>query len=113
MHIAYCTERLLPRNLMSELEHNDPVIGRNDEASTEKAVPLYAKYVNGELHKTNAWTAEMCKLVKNSSRDVQIVFANEWSFICDKADVKIWQLINLANKHPRVNILQSRDIVSL
>ena len=106
LHIAYCPERVLPGNVMYELVHNDRVIGGVDEASTEKAVAFYSKYVNGELHKTNARTAEMCKLVENSSRDVDIAFANELSLICDKADINVWELINLANKHPRVNILQ-------
>ena len=106
LHIAYCPERVLPGNVMYELVHNDRVIGGIDEASTEKAVAFYAKYVKGELHKTNARTAEMCKLVENSSRDVQIAFANELSIICDKANINVWELINLANKHPRVNILQ-------
>ncbi len=106
LHIAYCPERVLPGNVMYELVHNDRVIGGVDEASTEKAAAFYAKYVKGELHKTNARTAEMCKLVENSSRDVQIAFANELSLICDKADINVWELINLANKHPRVNILQ-------
>ncbi len=106
LHIAYCPERVLPGNVMYELVHNDRVIGGIDEASTEKAITFYAKYVKGELHKTNARTAEMCKLVENSSRDVQIAFANELSLICDKADINVWDLIALANKHPRVNILQ-------
>jgi len=106
LNIAYCPERVLPGNVMYELVHNDRVIGGVDEASTEKAVAFYAKYVKGELHKTNARTAEMCKLVENSSRDVQIAFANELSLICDKANINVWELINLANKHPRVNILQ-------
>lgn len=106
LHIAYCPERVLPGNVMYELVHNDRVIGGVDEASTKKAVSFYAKYVKGELHKTNARTAEMCKLVENSSRDVQIAFANELSLICDKADINVWELINLANRHPRVNILQ-------
>ena len=70
------------------------------------AISFYRNYVKGELHPTNARTAEMCKLVENSSRDVQIAFANELSLICDKASVNVWDLINLANKHPRVNILQ-------
>ena len=104
--MAYCPERVLPGNVMYELVHNDRVIGGIDDASTEKAVSFYAKYVKGELHATNARTAEMCKLVENSSRDVQIAFANELSFICDKADINVWKLISLANKHPRVNILQ-------
>jgi UDP-N-acetyl-D-mannosaminuronic acid dehydrogenase len=106
LHIAYCPERVLPGNVMYELVYNDRVIGGIDDASTKKAVAFYAKYVKGELHATNARTAEMCKLVENSSRDVQIAFANELSLICDKADINVWELINLANKHPRVNILQ-------
>jgi len=91
---------------MYELVHNDRVIGGVNEASTQKATAFYSKYVKGELHATNARTAEMCKLVENSSRDVQIAFANELSLICDKANINVWELINLANKHPRVNILQ-------
>ena len=106
IHIAYCPERVLPGNVMHELVHNDRVIGGVDEASTQKAILFYSKYVKGELHETNARTAEMCKLVENSSRDVQIAFANELSLICDKADINVWELIKLANKHPRVNILQ-------
>ena len=106
IHIAYCPERVLPGNVMHELVENYRVIGGIDEASTQKAISFYRKYVNGELHGTNARTAEMCKLVENSSRDVQIAFANELSLICDKADINVWELINLANKHPRVNILQ-------
>ena len=106
LHIAYCPERVLPGNVMYELVHNDRVIGGVDEASTEKAIAFYKEHVKGELHKTNARTAEMCKLVENSSRDVQIAFANELSLICDKADINVWELIELANKHPRVNILQ-------
>ena len=106
IHIAYCPERVLPGNVMHELVHNDRVIGGVDEDSTQKAILFYSKYVKGELHETNARTAEMCKLVENSSRDVQIAFANELSLICDKADINVWELIKLANKHPRVNILQ-------
>lgn len=106
IHMAYCPERVLPGNVMYELVHNDRVIGGIDEESTEKAIAFYSAYVKGELHKTNARTAEMCKLVENSSRDVQIAFANELSLICDKADINVWELIKLANKHPRVNILQ-------
>jgi UDP-N-acetyl-D-mannosaminuronic acid dehydrogenase len=106
INIAYCPERVLPGNVMYELVHNDRVIGGVDEKSTEKAVAFYKQFIKGELHKTNARTAEMCKLVENSSRDVQIAFANELSLICDKADINVWELIQLANKHPRVNILQ-------
>lgn len=105
LYAAYCPERVLPGNVMYELVHNDRVIGGMDEASTEKAVAFYQKHVKGALHKTNARTAEMCKLVENSSRDVQIAFANELSLICDKAGIDVWELIRLANKHPRVNIL--------
>ena len=104
--IAYCPERVLPGNVLYELVHNDRVIGGIDEASTEKAIQFYSTFVKGELHKTNARTAELCKLTENSSRDVQIAFANELSLICDKAGINVWELINLANKHPRVNILQ-------
>jgi UDP-N-acetyl-D-mannosaminuronic acid dehydrogenase len=106
IYIAYCPERVLPGNVMHELVENDRVIGGVDEASTQKAISFYSKYVKGALHATNARTAEMCKLVENSSRDSQIAFANELSLICDKADINVWELINLANKHPRVNILQ-------
>ncbi|MBT3546839.1 MAG: UDP-N-acetyl-D-mannosamine dehydrogenase [Flavobacterium sp.] len=106
VHIAYCPERVLPGNVIHELVHNDRVIGGVNKASTQKAIAFYDKYVKGELHATNAKTAEMCKLVENSSRDVQIAFANELSLICDKAGINVWELITLANKHPRVNILQ-------
>ena len=106
IHIAYCPERVLPGNVMHELVENDRVIGGVDNASTQEAISFYSRYVKGELHETNARTAEMCKLVENSSRDSQIAFANELSLICDKADINVWELINLANKHPRVNILQ-------
>ena len=103
LHIAYCPERVLPGNVLYELVHNDRVIGPE---STEKAVAFYAQFVEGNLHRTNAKTAEMCKLTENSSRDVQIAFANELSLICDQAGINVWDLISLANKHPRVNILQ-------
>ncbi len=106
LNIAYCPERVLPGNVMHELVNNDRVIGGVDEKSTEKALAFYRQFINGDLHKTNARTAEMCKLVENSSRDVQIAFANELSLICDKADINVWELIELANKYPRVNILQ-------
>jgi UDP-N-acetyl-D-mannosaminuronic acid dehydrogenase len=106
LYIAYCPERVLPGNVMYELVHNDRVIGGVDKTSTQKAIEFYSRYVKGDLHATNARTAEMCKLVENSSRDTQIAFANELSLICDKADINVWELISLANKHPRVNILQ-------
>ncbi len=106
IYIAYCPERVLPGNVIYELIHNDRVIGGLNPCSTEKAIEFYSQFVRGTLHKTNARTAEMCKLTENSSRDVQIAFANELSLICDKAGINVWELINLANKHPRVNILQ-------
>lgn len=106
IYIAYCPERILPGNVIYELVHNDRVIGGMNEASTDKAIEFYARFVQGTLHKTNSRTAEMCKLTENSSRDVQIAFANELSLICDKAGINVWELIDLANRHPRVNILQ-------
>ena len=106
IYMAYCPERVLPGNVIYELEHNDRAIGGINTESTEKAVEFYRHFVKGTLHKTNSKTAEMCKLVENSSRDVQIAFANELSMICDEAGINVWELINLANKHPRVNILQ-------
>lgn len=106
IYIAYCPERVLPGNVIYELVHNDRVIGGMTPEASDKAVEFYSQFVTGQLHKTNARTAEMCKLTENSSRDAQIAFANELSFICDKAGINVWELINLANKHPRVNILQ-------
>lgn len=106
IHIAYCPERVLPGNVIFELVHNDRVIGGLTEAATEHAIDFYSHFVKGNLHRTNARTAEMCKLTENSSRDVQIAFANELSIICEKAGINVWHLIELANKHPRVNILQ-------
>lgn len=106
IYIAYCPERVLPGNVIYELEHNDRVIGGMNDASTDKAIAFYAQFVKGQLHRTNCKTAELCKLTENSSRDVQIAFANELSLICDKAGINVWELIALANKHPRVNILQ-------
>lgn len=106
IYLAYCPERVLPGNVMHELVHNDRVIGGVNEESTNKATAFYGQFVKGELHATNARTAEMCKLTENASRDSQIAFANELSLICDKAGINVWELIRLANKHPRVNILQ-------
>lgn len=106
IYIAYCPERVLPGNVIYELMQNDRVIGGINSESTEKAIQFYHHFVRGTLHRTNARTAEMCKLTENSSRDVQIAFANELSLICDKAGINVWELIELANKHPRVNILQ-------
>lgn len=106
IYIAYCPERVLPGNIIHELKHNDRAIGGIDEVSTQKAIQFYKHFVVGELHPTNARTAEMVKLVENASRDNQIAFANELSMICDKAGINVWELIRLANKHPRVNILR-------
>jgi len=106
LYIAYCPERVLPGNVMFELENNDRVIGGIDENSTALAISFYRTFVKSSLHATNSRTAEMCKLAENASRDVQIAFANELSLICDKAGINVWDLIELANKHPRVKILQ-------
>ena len=106
IYMAYCPERVLPGNIIYELAHNDRAIGGIDDASTEKAMAFYRRFVQGDLYPTNARTAEMVKLVENSSRDVQIAFANELSMISDKAGIDVWELIELANKHPRVNIVR-------
>lgn len=105
LYIAYCPERMIPGNAVYELTHNDRVIGGINEASAARAAQFYSKFVDGELHTTNTRTAEMCKLVENSFRDVQIAFANELSIICENADIDASKLISLANLHPRVNIL--------
>ena len=106
IYIAYCPERVLPGNVLHELIYNDRSIGGINNISSEKAIEFYGQFVKGKLYKTNSRTAEMCKLTENSSRDVQIAFANELSIICDKAGINVWELIKLANMHPRVNILQ-------
>ena len=104
--VAHCPERVLPGHVIRELEENDRVIGGLNDASTERATALYKLFVKGECIATNARTAEMAKLTENASRDVQIAFANELSMICDKQGIDVWELIELANRHPRVNILQ-------
>ena len=106
IYMAYCPERVLPGRILYELEYNDRVIGGINEESSQKAAKFYKIFVKGELHLTNARTAEMCKLVENAYRDVNIAFANELSIIADKEGINIWELIDLANKHPRVNILK-------
>jgi len=106
IYMAYCPERVLPGKILYELQYNDRIIGGITLASTKRAKEFYSLFVEGELHETNAKTAEMCKLVENAYRDVNIAFANELSLICDKAGIDVWELIKLANKHPRVNILQ-------
>ncbi len=106
IQIAYCPERVLPGKVVHELVANDRVIGGMTNKATEMACALYKTFVEGALVPTNARTAEMCKLTENSFRDVNIAFANELSMICDKLDINVWELIRLANRHPRVNILQ-------
>ncbi|MBQ0095129.1 MAG: UDP-N-acetyl-D-mannosamine dehydrogenase [Bacteroidetes bacterium] len=106
IYMAYCPERVLPGNVAHELIHNDRVIGGISPESTEKAKEFYSQFVQGELHSTDSRTAEMCKLTENASRDVQIAFANELSLVCAKAGINVWELVSLANRHPRVNILQ-------
>ena len=98
--VAHCPERVLPGHVIRELEENDRVIGGLNEASTERATALYKLFVKGECIATNARTAEMAKLTENASRDVQIAFANELSMICDKQGINVWELIELANRHP-------------
>jgi len=105
IYMAYCPERVLPGRILYELQFNDRVIGGINPLSSQKAKEFYFLFVKGELHETDAKTAEMCKLVENAYRDVNIAFANELSLICDKAGINVWELIRLANKHPRVNIL--------
>jgi len=106
IRIAYCPERVLPGNVLRELVQNDRVIGGMTPKCSEVASALYKVFVQGECIITTARTAEMCKLTENSFRDVNIAFANELSMICDKLDINVWELIKLANRHPRVNILQ-------
>jgi UDP-N-acetyl-D-mannosaminuronic acid dehydrogenase len=106
VQVAYCPERVLPGHVVRELVSNDRVIGGMTQKASDMAVALYKTFVEGECIVTNARTAEMCKLTENSFRDVNIAFANELSMICDKLDINVWELIALANRHPRVNILQ-------
>lgn len=106
IYLAYCPERVLPGKILYELVYNDRVIGGVDLPSTEKAAEFYSLFVKGNLHKTNARTAEMCKLSENAYRDLNIAFANELSILCDKFGIDVWELIQLTNKHPRVNILK-------
>lgn len=106
IQIAYCPERVLPGKIMAELVENDRVVGGLTPHATEMVSDFYRTFVRGEVLKTNSQTAEMCKLTENSFRDVNIAFANELSLICVKEDINVWDLIQLANHHPRVNILQ-------
>lgn len=106
INIAYCPERVLPGRVMIELVQNDRVIGGMTSRCSARASELYKIFLKGECVVTNARTAEMCKLTENSFRDVNIAFANELSLICDDLGINVWELIRLANRHPRVNILQ-------
>ncbi|MBR9829270.1 MAG: UDP-N-acetyl-D-mannosamine dehydrogenase [Oceanospirillales bacterium] len=106
IRIAHCPERVLPGHVLRELVQNDRVVGGMTAKCSAQACALYKTFVQGECVVTNARTAEMAKLTENSFRDVNIAFANELSIICDKLDINVWELIRLANRHPRVNILQ-------
>lgn len=106
IYVAYCPERVLPGQVVRELVENDRIIGGITDKCADKAIEVYRIFVQGELFKTNARTAEMAKLTENAYRDVNIAFANELSLISDKLDINVWELISLANRHPRVNILQ-------
>jgi UDP-N-acetyl-D-mannosaminuronic acid dehydrogenase len=103
--VAHCPERVLPGRILIELIENDRVVGGINEESTQQAVNFYEEFVRGDVLATTAKTAEMVKLTENSSRDVQIAFANEISMICDSESMNTWEVIELANRHPRVNIL--------
>lgn len=105
IRIAYCPERVLPGQVVKELVQNDRIIGGISQACSQAAVKLYETFTEGACVITNARTAEMAKLTENASRDVSIAFANELSIVCDKLNIDIWELIGLANRHPRVNIL--------
>lgn len=106
VYLAYCPERVLPGHVLKELIENDRVIGGINKISAEKAKDFYKTFVEGECIITNARTAEMTKLTENSFRDVNIAFANELSLLCDQFNINVWELIKLANRHPRVKILQ-------
>jgi len=106
IRVAYCPERVLPGHVMRELVQNDRIIGGLTPRCSAAATALYRTFLEGQCVVTNAHTAEMCKLTENSFRDVNIAFANELSMICDKLDINVWELIRLANRHPRVNILR-------
>ncbi|MCA8981266.1 MAG: UDP-N-acetyl-D-mannosamine dehydrogenase [Planctomycetes bacterium] len=106
VHLAYCPERVLPGRILVELVENDRIVGGVDQASTEAAVEFYETFVRGEVIGTDSRTAEMVKLTENSFRDVNIAFANELSVIAAEWGVSVWELLRLANRHPRVNIHQ-------
>ncbi len=106
VYVAHCPERVLPGQILRELVENDRIVGGIDQVSTEKAREFYQLFVSGQVLTTDSRTAEMAKLSENAYRDVNIALANELSLICDHMDINVWELINLANHHPRVNILQ-------
>jgi len=106
LYIAHCPERVLPGHIMRELVENDRIVGGITPEATQKTVEFYETFVSGAVLSTDARTAEMAKLTENSFRDANIAFANELSMLCDKFDINVWELISLANRHPRVNILQ-------
>lgn len=106
IYIAHCPERVLPGKIMKELVENDRIVGGLTPEATSKTVEFYNTFVSGEVLSTDARTAEMTKLTENSFRDTNIAFANELSMLCDKFNINVWELISLANRHPRVNILQ-------
>ncbi len=106
IYIAHCPERVLPGKIMHELVENDRIVGGINDESTEVIADFYRTFVKGEVLETDAKTAEMAKLTENSFRDTNIAFANELSILCDKFGIDVWELIALANRHPRVNILQ-------
>ncbi len=105
IYVAHCPERVLPGRILIELVENDRIVGGVNPLATEKAIEFYNTFVRGEVLATDSRTAEMAKLTENSSRDVSIAFANELSIICDEEGINVWELISLANRHPRVNIL--------
>ena len=106
IRVAYCPERVLPGKIMTELVANDRVVGGLTHEATQAVSQFYKTFVRGAVLETDAKTAEMCKLTENSFRDVNIAFANELSIICANQGIDVWKLIELANRHPRVNILQ-------
>lgn len=106
VYVAHCPERVLPGRILTELVENDRIVGGINEQATEKTVEFYETFVRGEVLSTDARTAELSKLTENSCRDVNIAFANELSLICDQENINVWELIRLANRHPRINILQ-------
>src|SRR5262249_22848445 len=113
VHVAHCPERVLPGRMVRELIENDRIIGGMTEACAEHAEAVYRVFLQGNVFHTDAATAELVKLVENASRDVNIAFSNELSLICDQLGLNVWHVIELANRHPRVSILQPGPGVSI